>query len=106
MTCDITVFREHVTSHPDKKDVTLVEREELWSGCSWDIGKQFASRFDIGSNQMIWTSPCCLAETATDVINETRDFLRENDIKSLHDLVDICNEEVEGNYSYTLIIDC
>lgn len=106
MTCDITIFREVVSSHPEKKGVTLIEREEFWSDSSWTIGRLFASTHEVGANQMFWTYPDEVAESASAYLEENADLLCEDDVEVLQDLIETCQKEDPSGFSYTMIIDC
>jgi len=105
MSCDITIFRETVSSHPEKKGVTLVEREEFWSNSSWTIGELFALAKRVGPSQMFWTDPDEVAETASSFLDNNSDILEQEDIEVLQDLIETCNTEFTSNFSYTMIID-
>ncbi len=105
MTCDITLFRESISSHPEKKGVTLVEREELWSDSSWTVGELLASENEVGPNQMFWTDPTEVAECASGILESNTDELTDEDIEVLEDLIETCNKEETKGFSYTMIID-
>ena len=105
MSCDITIFRETLSSHPEKKGVTLIEREEFWSDSSWTIGELLALQHEVGPNQMFWTYPDKVASSASKILKYNADLLSEEDIDVLEDLIETCNKEETKNFSYTMIID-
>jgi hypothetical protein len=106
MTCDITIFREFLSAHPDRKRVTLVERERFWSYSSWSLGELFLLAKEVGPNQMLWTYPEEIAECASSFLGNNADELSNEDIEVLKGLIEICGKEDEGEFSYTMIIDC
>jgi len=105
MSCDITIFRETVSSHPIKQGVTLVEREEFWSDSSWMIGELFALANDVGPNQMFWTYPTDIAKCAADMLDSHAVQLSKEDVEVLEDLIETCKMEDPNGFSWTMIID-
>ena len=100
MSCDITLYRMTESSHPSKKEITLIEREEIWYNFSVEICIPFASKYEEVLDHIFCVDSDEVAGFAQEILDYDAGELGECDIRALEELIEVCNNEKAYADSY------
>jgi len=106
MSCDITLYRMTESSHPSKKEITLIEREEIWYDSSVEICILFASKYEDVIDHIFCVDSDEVAGFAQEILDYDAGDLDECDITALEVLIEVCSNEKAYPDSYNkMMID-